>query len=338
MTRLPPPLRFLVAVVGLWTCLRAALLAPAWWPIQAERAAAEPPAAGAPSASEMPRARAAPPRSARSFESTGTRPPQTGPAGLARVRLAAAIPEERTEPGPESTPLHGRLLLSAAAPAGERDSPLSPPALTVPSAARSWALSAWTFWRSGGGGSLASGGALGGSQAGARATYRVAPALDLSFRLTAPMRRRAGAEAALGVDWKPSSRFPIRLLAERRQAVGREGRSAFGATAYGGIDDLALGRLRIDGYAQAGLVGLRRRDGFVDGAARLSLPLGRLKLGAGMWAAAQPGVARFDAGPQAALRLRLGMAAVTVAADWRIRLAGKARPGSGPALTLATGF
>lgn len=109
-------------------------------------------------------------------------------------------------------------------------------------------------------------------------------------------------------------------------------------TAYGGFDDLALGRLRLDAYAQAGVVGLRRRDGFVDGALRLSLPAGRFRMGAGAWAAAQPGVARLDVGPQLSLRLTVGGASVAVAADWRLRVAGSARPGSGPALTLATSF
>jgi hypothetical protein len=156
-----------------------------------------------------------------------------------------------------------------------------------------------------------------------------------------PVERRAGAEAALGLDWSPSRSLPLHLLAERRQALGREGRSALSLTAYGGIGEARLGPLRIDAYGQAGIVGTRSRDLFGDGAVRLSLPLdgdGRLKLGAGAWAAAQPGVSRVDIGPQASFRLPVAGRNVTVALDWRLRVAGEARPGSGPALTLATDF
>lgn len=337
MIRLPAPLRFLVAVLGLWTCVRAAVLAPYWWPFPAGRASAEPAAAAA--AAPPPRVDFTRPEpvESRAMEAAWPRLPSRLP-GQAAIAAAATLRVERAGPEPPLAQSAGRPILASAITVGEAEAPLSPPALAPPSGTRRWAVSAWTFWRRGDGGSLASGGALGGSQAGARATYRVAPAVDLSLRLSTPMRRPAGAEAALGVDWKPDPRLPIHLLGERRQALGRDGRSAFGLTAYGGVDDLALGRLRVDGYAQAGLVGLRRRDGFVDGAVRLSLPIGGVKLGAGAWAAAQPGVARFDAGPQAALRLRVGRAAVTVAGEWRMRVAGNARPGSGPALTLATGF
>jgi hypothetical protein len=184
---------------------------------------------------------------------------------------------------------------------------------------------------------------LGGSQAGARLAYRLngdpARPLALSARLTAPIRRRSGAEAALGLDWQPSRRFPVHLLAERRQKLGRDGRSAFGLTLYGGVGDSPLGALRVDAYAQAGIVGTRSRDLFGDGALRLSLPIGRrARLGAGAWAAAQPGVARLDLGPQALLHLDLAGRNVSLAADWRQRIAGHAAPGSGPALTLATDF
>jgi hypothetical protein len=77
---------------------------------------------------------------------------------------------------------------------------------------------------------------------------------------------------------------------------------------------------------------------FADGSVRLSLPLGRGRLGAGAWGGAQPGAARLDLGPQAALSLPVAGRAVTIAADWRLRVAGDAEPGSGPTLTVATDF
>lgn len=206
-----------------------------------------------------------------------------------------------------------------------------------------WSLSAWAFVRRSDSDSLAAGGLLGGSQAGARLAYRLNRDPDrplaLSLRLSAPLNRRAGAEAALGVSWKPSRRLPAQILAERRQALGGEGRSAFAVTAYGGVVDALLGPFRIDAYAQAGLVGARARDPFGDGSVRLSLPLGeRARLGAGAWAAAQPGLSRLDVGPQAAIRLPAAGRSVTVAADWRVRVAGNAHPGSGPTVTLGTDF
>jgi hypothetical protein len=186
---------------------------------------------------------------------------------------------------------------------------------------------------------------LGGSQAGARLTYRLkaisARPLLLSARASMPIDPRDGAEAAIGLDWRPVKSLPLHLLAERRQALGKEGRSALSLTAYGGVSEAPLGPLRIDAYAQAGVVGARSGDLFGDGALRISLPVdgeGRLKLGAGAWAAAQPGISRVDIGPQASLRLPVAGRSVTVALDWRLRIAGEARPGSGPALTLATDF
>jgi hypothetical protein len=204
-----------------------------------------------------------------------------------------------------------------------------------------WSVSAWLFARRGlGEPGLVPAGTLGGSQGGARLTYRLgrpAAGVSLSLRLYAPLSDRRAAEAALGLDWKLRA-LPIHLLVERRTKLGRDGRSAFGLTVYGGADDLALGPLRLGAYGQAGAVGARRRDLFAEGAARLTLPVGRFRIGAGAWAAAQPGVARVDAGPHADLTLPLAGASITVSADWRVRLAGAARPGSGPAVTVSTGF
>jgi hypothetical protein len=179
---------------------------------------------------------------------------------------------------------------------------------------------------------------LGGSQAGARLRYQVKPALSLTVRLSTPLRRTQGAEAALGLEWQPARALPLRLLAERRQAIGREGRNAFAATLHGGVSErpLPLG-LRLDAYAQAGAVGLRSRDLFAEGTARIGIPLGsRAGLGAAAWGATQPGARRLDLGPSASFRLPAVRA--TLFADWRFRLAGNARPGSGPALTLWTDF
>jgi hypothetical protein len=196
--------------------------------------------------------------------------------------------------------------------------------------------------RGGGGASLAPTGTLGGGQTGGKAAWRLNESgkrpLELFARAYAPTARRAGAEAALGLEWKPAASLPLRIALERRQALGREGRSAFGLTLHGGISDARLGAFRIDAYGQAGTVGARSRDLFADGSLKLSLPLGRVRVGMGAWAAAQPRASRADIGPTASLTLPLAGRNVALAVDWRLRAAGRAEPGSGPALTLATDF
>jgi hypothetical protein len=256
--------------------------------------------------------------------------------------MGAAAREPLPAAAPSRLPPRSALVAPAAA-------ALAPPAAlpaplggAAPSSPR-WSVSAWAFVRRGDSPALAAGGLLGGSQAGARLAYRLnrdpGRPLALSVRVSAPIRRSAGAEAALGIDWRPSRRVPVHVLAERRQALGEEGRSAFAITLYGGVSEAPLGPLRADAYAQAGIVGARSLDPFADGSVRLSLPLGaRARLGAGAWAAAQPGAARLDLGPQASVRIPVAGRSVTVAADWRVRVAGNARPGSGPALTVATNF
>lgn len=332
-----PPLRFLAVVLGGWAALRAAALAPLWPPLAAGDAASPPPApplAGRPAPAPAPWRPSAP---------IGRAP------GLSAAALRAnpAAPSAAPRPVPQRAAAAGIPPAEVAARAGPPPPPPRFPAPfpTPPGAAPPgrWSLSAWAFVRRGGGEPLAPAGLLGASQAGARLAYRLnrdrERPLALAARLSAPLGRTSGAEAALGLDWRPSRRLPLRLLAERRQKLGREGRSAFALALYGGVSDSPAGPLRLDGWVQAGLVGARSRDPFADGSLRLSLPAGgKVRVGAGAWAAAQPGLARLDLGPQAALRLPLAGRSATLAADWRLRVAGDARPGSGPTVTLGTDF
>src|SRR5205085_6607961 len=133
------------------------------------------------------------------------------------------------------------------------------------------------------GAALAPGGTLGGSQAGTRIAFALGDGLALSGRAYLPLRRSAGAELAAGVDWRPVPSLPVGLLAERRQRLGREGRNAFALTLYGGAGRSLTPRTRLDLYGQAGIVGVRARDLFADGAARLSRRVGPVDLGAGVW-------------------------------------------------------
>ena len=189
---------------------------------------------------------------------------------------------------------------------------------------------------------LATGGTLGGSQAGARLTWRWSRALAMNLRVSAPLRqgqRRIAGEAALGLSWQPLRSVPVRLMAERRKAVGAPGggRDAFALLAEGGVYERPLPwQLRLDGYAQTGVVGARSRDWFVDGGATVTRPIyGRFALGAGLWGGAQPGLSRLDIGPRMSMQVRPGIRAYV---DYRHRLFGTAEPGSGFAATVATDF
>ena len=204
-------------------------------------------------------------------------------------------------------------------------------------------LSAWALLRGrqgliAGPNSLAAGGQLGGSQAGARLTYNISPLLGLSLRSSSPVGSRGG-EVAGGLRITPFRAIPISLTAERRQAIGRYGggRSAFAMFLEGGLyQQPVVWGFNLDAYLQGGIVGARRRDLFVDGAAAFTRPLyGPFSGGFGVWGGAQPGLYRVDAGPRLSMKVRNNM---RVHLDWRQRVAGNAAPGSGPAVTLAADF
>lgn len=204
-------------------------------------------------------------------------------------------------------------------------------------------LTAWALLRGTGRGtipttSLASGGTLGGSQAGARLTWRFNEAWAASIRTTSSVGGVRGAEVAAGVRWQPFRSIPVAFTAERREGLGRfGGRSAFALFAEGGLYQRALfNKVYLDGYIQGGVVGLRNRDLFVDGGATLTRPIWRnISGGIGVWGAAQPGLYRLDAGPRVTMQVRRGL---KVHADYRQRFIGNAAPPSGPSVTLAADF
>lgn len=184
--------------------------------------------------------------------------------------------------------------------------------------------------------SLASAGTLGGSQAGARLTYQFSSQIAASLRTTSAVGT-SQSEVAAGVRFTPLASIPVSLTAERRQAIGDYGgRSAFALFAEGGLYGESLWGFDLDGYGQAGLVGIRNRALFADGALTFTRPVYRqFSAGVGIWGGVQPGVHRLDAGPRVSYRVRPN---IRVHVDWRQRLAGSASPGSGPAVTLAGDF
>lgn len=359
MTPLPPPLRFLVGVCAGWTCARAGILwlslsstggAP-WAPHPAPRAARSadvelPQMFTTPLPTHLRRARFEPagsPANRATSAALESSPPAETVPRPARLAEQLRPQQERAASTNGTVPAPGTAsTTSSLRPPSTLLPPL--PALPTPRGARPWSLSAWLFVRDGGSQGLAPGGMLGGSQAGARATYRIAGTrapLALSLRVSTPLADARGAEAAGGLDWQPRAALPVHLLVERRQKLGPAGRSAFAANAYGGFSEVRLGRFRLDAYAQAGAVGVKRPELFADGMIRAAAPLdraGRLRIGAGAWAAAQAHVSRLDVGPHVELRLPVPGAGAVLSGDWRFRVAGTARPASGPALTLAADF
>ena len=212
----------------------------------------------------------------------------------------------------------------------------------------SWSLGSWLYLREGSGnasGTIGGASQLGGSQAGLRLAYGFGETgrVRAYGRATMALGRPRQRELAFGLAFAPLARLPVDLAVEQRVAAGPEGRTALAVMASGGVSDVALpAGFRLDAYAQAGIVGARRRDGFADGAIVVDHRLGdsetSLRLGALAAGAVQPGAARVDVGPRVTLRLPEVGQGSRIALDWRQRVAGDARPDSGLALTLAADF
>jgi hypothetical protein len=229
-----------------------------------------------------------------------------------------------------------RLAMAAPVPPRQSTPSSEPPALR-PGPDR-LSLTGWATMRSKGGpDSLASGGTLGGSEAGSRLMWRFSPNLAATLRASAPINSQRGAEAALGLRYQPFDRWPVAVTLERRHGFRDYGQSAFALFAEGGIYGRPMPwNSTLDGYFQAGVVDFNDPDWFVDGQAAVTRPIWRsLSGGLGMWGAAQPGLSRFDVGPRASLRLGRGMRAHL---DYRLNVAGNAQPGSGTVVTLAADF
>jgi hypothetical protein len=213
-----------------------------------------------------------------------------------------------------------------------------------------WSADGWLLWRQDSDSPLLSGRpSYGRSQAGAVLRYELAPSNrhrpQAYLRATTALEGARERDFAAGLSARPLSSIPVRLHAEARvseRAGGNEVRPAAFATTE--LPSLSLpGNLRAEAYAQAGYVGGDFETAFVDGQARIDRTIAAdedfdLRAGAGVWGGAQEDSGRLDVGPSASLTFRLGETTGRVAADYRFRVAGDARPASGPALTLSAGF
>jgi hypothetical protein len=326
------PLRFLALALGGWVMVRVALLLP--------EVASLPPSQIIPRVVEV-------------------LVPQVAAAILGRPRVAPRVvtmPRVAVEPtmvvkprpwqGPTVMPPLTvlpdlpDLVAVAEAQTYAIPSPVAPP--SVAKAPSRLTGSAWLLARGGPAGTV-SGGQLGASQGGLRLAYALGGRRKVALvaRVATPLKG-AGREAALGIEWQPTG-LPIRLVAEQRFALdGARGGPTIGVIAGYGPADVAPG-LRLEAYGQAGAIGRGEIEGFVDASARLTHPLGKLAgatidIGAGAWGSAQRDAERFDIGPSIVAVLPVARKTIRLTLDWRERIAGGARPGSGPALSIGSDF
>ncbi|WP_375427560.1 hypothetical protein [uncultured Sphingomonas sp.] len=329
------PLRFLVMVVAGWIGVRVMLL----WP-EGERASVVPQAAAATGKRERPapmpaalaRAEPALRSSFMPLVIASPRPPRTE-----RAREPALMPDRSTN----AAMIEQALMAATSSQAVEGSLP-TPIGLPDRGIGSRWSASVFAIARrSGIGGGLGSS-QLGGSQAGARLAYALDAERRFAMvgRVATPLEGR-GREAALGVEWR-SPGAPVRVFVERRFALDH-GRGGPSLGVIAGVDR-ALGHgFRIEAYGQAGAIKRDRLQAFADGAARVTWRIAAigsatLDAGAGAWGGAQPSAERLDVGPTLGIAAPIAERTLRLTVDWRERVAGNARPGSGPALSLGTDF
>lgn len=323
------PLRFLALVAVGWVVLRIAILWPQTGSLPEAIRAILPLPSFSPREAEAP----APPRTV-----SASAPVAPAPVFLPATRHAV-IPALLADPVRVRLASLGVFQFGAAEYTDTPPIPGAPAQTRFDPAPSRWSASLWVTARQGDGLSAAPGGQLGGSQAGARIAWVVDERhrIALFGRFVTPLSGK-GREAAVGVEWQPT-RAPLRLVAEQRFAVdGGKGGPGLGLVA--GTDGAIPGGFRLETYGQAGAIRRDRIEPYADGAARATrrIPGTRLSLGVGAWGAAQRDAARVDVGPSATLAVPVGGQQVRVALDWRQRVAGDARPGSGLALTLGSDF
>ncbi len=335
------PLRFLVLTLGGWVLIRIAMLLPE--------------IGSMPAAEILPRMIEVlvPDVAAAGFRSTVRQvpiePAPTIVPASAPIEQVDALPARPRvmETVPTTTIIAFARRLEA-----ERRVDNIPSAIAPPVAVRGQSRlngSAWVLVRGGPAGTV-SGGQLGASQGGVRLTYALGTRrrFALAARIAAPLKG-AGREAALGVEWQPT-RLPIRLIAEQRFVLdGGRGGPTVGVIGGYGPSDIAWG-LRLEAYGQAGAIargggggGGNGVEGFVDASARLTHPLGtlagvRVDAGLGAWGSAQRAAERFDVGPSIVATVPVARKSVRLTLDWRERIAGAARPGSGLAFSIGSDF
>ena len=262
-----------------------------------------------------------------------------------------ALPPEGTAPFFSSTGTPARISPAAFLPTDpDVVTPIGapPPSATTP---QGFEVYAYSFWRRGSSptGTLGNG-QYGGSQSAVIAAIPVLrfsgnpghSRLSMAGRVSVAHGSVRERELAAGVRWRPVARIPVQVIAERRFRENRP--DAFAALFAGGQSGvkLPLG-FRLDGYGQAGFVSGQGGGPFADVAAQAQRSIAQSQrasfaIGAGIWGGGQDNVLRMDIGPNMRANISAGSAVFQFDASWRVRVAGHAQPGNGPAVTLSTSF
>lgn len=223
---------------------------------------------------------------------------------------------------------------------------------------KQWRIEAYSLMRKGSTGAFADRPLLGGGQSGGRAGYTLDPLAHRPLELFGRFNiahdwldvDRKSAQAAIGAAWMPLGRKGPSVSAERLIAVGKDARAAWALRVAGGAWHAADSRMPLDlsAYAEAGIVGAKRRDLYAGGQALALYPMlkgdkTRAGVGASVAGSVQDGnagrISRLEIGPGAQISRRIGAdATIELRAEYRVRIAGDAAPGSGPAVTVATRF
>ncbi len=207
-----------------------------------------------------------------------------------------------------------------------------------------FSLYGYAYYRAGSGAAALAETRYGGSQAGAIAGYRVAGStrapVEAIARLSYSPDDPRSLEPGAGLRWTPVR--GLALAAEYRRRADGTG-TAIAYVAGGPPPQKLPAGFTLETYGQAGVYAQNGVHPFYDAQATALRPVADLAevaiaAGAGAWSGGTDDVQRLDIGPRIAVSTSLGAARVTLTADYRIRIAGDAAPGSGPALTLSTGF
>lgn len=333
------PLRFLSTVILCWIGARAIMLTPLVPSIALPEAAGDAVASAPPLAerSQPPLAASVAARSSAAMTPVWLAPL----APSAQAARAIGLTVSRPPIGSSSDPVPTELNLVAATEI-RPGQPSLPPLVTPVARVRRWSSSTWLALRGGDAAAAPSFARLGASQTGLRVTRAVGERLALAARIASPIQS-SGREAALGVEWRPLV-VPIRLVAEQRFALDQAARGGPSLGLIGGVDAVPLvAGTKLEGYGQAGVIWRGRAESYAEGSARVTRTIAdigpaSIDIGGGVWGGIQPGAARLDAGPGVRASLPLAGRTLRLAVDWRQRIAGDARPGSGLALTFASDF
>lgn len=204
---------------------------------------------------------------------------------------------------------------------------------------RRWSGSTYSIVRARGTVDLAVTRVLGGGQSGGGIAFALDPLARRPFALTlrGSIAHDDGGRstlAAAGIAWHPAA--GVTLAAERLIPIGPAAHGDWTARVAGGAAR-TVGGIEATAYGEAGIVG---RSAYAAAQARVGQRRlgGAVSPGIGAWASIQRGggrtVDRLDLGPGVTVHAH----GVSLAFDYRFRVAGNAAPGSGPVLTLSAAF